>query len=470
MHYIRSLKFSSSLLLLLLSTLLLSGCAHKKLIDAGEDFNREGRYEQAVSQYRQALALKPDDRVTQLKLDSAQRKLDNWLDELFKQAKAAKQDKHHGRALLLFGKVAQLRRDSYALNQYKQLHQQLSNQYRYKIAVNSPTTLGANLGRSLKGVKVIKTVNKTNANEFSVTISHGQPTFDSSKKTMERKEQYVSGVVTVPNPDFIHLQQDIGEDRDRIEQLSNELDHQSQILKSRQRESDLLRKDLEIAKLRLQQSTAASPEYSRLQRNVDHYQQALNQSHRYYDKDAKAFDSIDKKLHNSQEGLSQHLDKLSYLSPTAKQDVLSDYHYEVDEMTRTASTRVTMTFNDQPAKSKNVTTSFSDETHDEHPRIKREFDPLALISDKKLTQQLYQQARKQAEQAIADHAKQYAENLKHSANQTVGVDDKMEAWVGYGLSDGSGVDQRTAYQMQHQLRQEFGIAGQFPINSLLDLF
>ncbi|MFT4927848.1 MAG: hypothetical protein ACI8WB_003962 [Phenylobacterium sp.] len=469
-------------LLLLLSGLFTTGCAHKQLIDAGEDHNRQGRYEQAVDQYQQALDLKPDDHATRQKLANAQQELDIWLDDVHTQANAAKRQGLDGRALLLFSKVAQLRRDQAAISQYKQLHQQLASQYRYKIAIDAPATLGANLARTLPDVQVIaktpshnNTYNNTNNNtnpdnQFSVKISVDKPVFATSSKTLEKMQQYVSGVTAVPNPDYLHLQDDIAKQRQHIDQLSVQLDHEHEAVNNRARELNLWQKDLEIARLRVQQAPANSTQASRLQQEVNRVQQELNRVQQYYNRETKALDKTAAKLHHSKDGLIEQLNELSYLPPTRKEDILSDYFYPVEEVTRSASAKVTIRFNRQGAKSKNVTVSDSDESHDEQPLIKLAYNSIELISDKALGKNYYHKAREQAEQAIKRHALDYRDGLKNKANQMAGIDDKMEAWVHYGISSEKAIDSHTSQRMTSQLKQEFGVAGEFPINDLLHLF
>lgn len=469
MHHINHTGLIKYLFIILL-TLVTTGCAHKELIDAAENFNRQGRYEQAVEQYQQALELKPDDNKTRQKLSDAQAQLDIWLDDVLSRAEAAKQDGLDGKALILFSKVAQLRRDQNALKQYKQLHQQLGNQSRYKVAIQSPKTLGDNVGRTLTDVQVINRANKTRSNEFTVKISHAKPSFNTYTEDLEKVKQYVSGVTAAPNPDYLHLQDDIVGEREHIHKLLSQLEHLQHDADNSHRQVDLLQKDLEIARLRWQQAPAGSAEQRRLQQEVAHYQQDLNQAQYDYEHEVEALDTVSHKLRKSEDNLTEHLNALSYLPPTVNQDVLSDYMYSVEEVTRSASAKVTISFNDEPSKSKTVAAEYTDEGHEEHPRIKLDFNPVKLISDKQLTRKYYDEARKEAEKAIADHADRYRSNLRNTANQLPGANQQMEGWVSYGVSSEKGVDGSTARRMQNQLYQELGYAGQFPINTLLHLF
>jgi tetratricopeptide (TPR) repeat protein len=457
-------------LFFIFSVLFTTGCAHKKLIDAAQDYAHQGRYEQAVEQYQKALDLKPNDNATQQKLADAQQKVDIWLDGIDAQAQTAKVQQLNGRALLLFAKVVQLRNDTNALAQYKKLHWQLTSQHRYKIQVDAPTTLGKNLAHQLDDIQVIDKADKSYANQFTVKVSHGKPAFVTKVKEIEKVQQYVSGVTSVPNPDYLHLQDDITNEREHIHQLSMQLEDRQITLDDLDRQVHLFEKDLEIAQLKAQRATPNSHEYQRLQQDINHYQQELNQVQHYFDKELNAHEKVSYKLHESKDALHKHLNELSYLPPTVEQDVLSDHFYPADEVTRTATAKVTIAFNQQPEKSKTVSASFTDTEHDEQPRIKLPYNPLELINDKQLSKQYYAKARQEVEQAIEDNASTYRHQLKNKANQMPGIDQKLEAWVNYGVASSKGVDDSTDRQMSYQLEQEFGVTGIFEVNTLLHLF
>ena len=55
---------------ILFLTLLVSGCAHKKLINAGDDYLSQGNYQHAVEKYKKALDEKPKDAKTLLKYNN----------------------------------------------------------------------------------------------------------------------------------------------------------------------------------------------------------------------------------------------------------------------------------------------------------------------------------------------------------------------------------------------------------------
>jgi flagellar biosynthesis chaperone FliJ len=458
------------ILLVLFFALITTGCAHKNLVEEGGDLNRQGRYELAVEKYTKALALKPKDRKTQQDLAFAQGELNFWLDGVLAQADAAKQQGLDGRALLLYSKVAQLRHDQHSLNQYKQLHRQLSDQSKYKIAINYPTTLGSNLGRSLSDVQVIMQAQNDMPNQFSVKLSYSKPQFTTGESQREKVKQYVSGTETVANPDYLHLQDDIANERDHINDFIGQYDHQRDDVDDQHRRVSNLRKDREIAQLKLGNATAGSNEYNKWRNEVNRLNTAVSKADQTLSNYQSQLDKLDHKIASAKKSLNEYLNALSYLPPTVEQDVYSDYLYLVKEVTRTGSGKLIVAFKDGSKKSKTVSVSYTDKGHDEHEIIGLGFNPIKLLSDKKLARKYNDKSRKEAEQAIARNATDYRNNLRDSANQMAGIDEKLEAWVRYGLSGQNGVDGYTAKQIRSQLQQEFGIAGEFEANKLLQLF
>ncbi len=457
-------------LFILFAGLVTTGCAHKDLIDAGEDYNRQGRYELAVAKYSKALELEPNNKKTRAKLNIAQLQLDLWLDDLLIEADAAKQNGLDGRALLLYSKVAKLRNEPDARGLYKQLHQQLGNNVRYKVAAKYPATLGKNLGHRLKDIQIINKADRNQSNQFTVKLSYSKPTFKTRTKLKDRSQSYVSGVETVANPDYLHLQDDIAQDRENVHNYAEQYDHLYSDVQAAQRKLTSLRKDREIAQLKMGNSQPNSSTYQHWHNEVYRLNGLVSNAEKSLSGFQHEYDDISHKLGSVKAQLSKHLSELSYLPPTAQQDVYSDYDYQIKEVTRLATGTLTLAFKGEGVKSKNISTSHTDIGHESHPTIDLDYNPVKLKPESRMTSDYYKEARKQAEKALTQHMTDYRNNLRDKANQLSGIDEKLEAWVRYGLSGEKGVDEGTARRMQSQLQQEFGIAGEFNINKLLHLY
>lgn len=461
---------STRLIPLLLLTLLSTGCAHKRLVKDGEDLNRQGRYELAVEKYKKALALKPKDKKTQQNLAFAEEELNHWLDEIYSQAIAAKQQGLQGRALLLYGKVAQLRKDSDAFSNYKQLHQQISEQAYYKLALHIPDDLSGNIARRLKHVRLIDKANQDNSNEFTAKINYSSPKFSSQKVKKQVTQQYVSGSETITNPDYTHLQQDIAEDRQHISEYTGKVDYQSHAVEDLRYHLRDLAKDKEIAQLRMNDAKPGSSQYYHRRNEVNRLTAAISEKEHQLSAQNSKLDAFIHKLDDYRKVLDKHLNELSYLPPTVEQEVYSDHTYALKQVTKTAAGNVSLSVKNGPTKTKSVNVKATDETHKAQPVIELSYNPLVLPSDEDMTINYRQKVASEAESLITAHARDHRKNLKEQAQRQSGVDQKLEGFVRYGLSGDDGVEDQTARKMRRMLEQEFGITGEFRINQLLKLF
>lgn len=460
---------SSRFIVLGLFCLAAGGCAHKRLIEAGEDLNRQGRIELAVEKYKQALEIEPNDRETRQNLEMAQAQLDDWLDDIHRQAQNAEQRGLNGRALLLYGKVAQLRRDLNAHDSYKRLRSDISENAYYKLALQIPKGLNNNVARHIKNVRLIDKASG-NANEFSakITFTPAKHARQSSKK--EVVEQYVSGTETVTNPDYIALQAAIREDRDTIREYEDKISGQRQVLERQREKLTSVRKDREIAQLRLDDTTEGSGQYYHWRNQVNLLNAEVTKQQNRVNQEQSELDKLIARQNEYNQALDSHLEELSYLPPTVEQPVYSDYAFEVKQISAVASGNLNLSFKNGPTKNKTVKVKVSDETHQEHPLIELDHNPLKLPNNSQMAAKYRQQVVKDAESLITSHAGDYRQQLKGDADRQNGIDQQLEAFVRYGLAGDDGVDEQSGRRMRRILEQEFGITGEFDINRLLNLY
>jgi len=474
-----SISTARQFILVIMIGLLTTGCAHKRLIDDGEDFDRAGRYELAVNKYKKALALKPKDSKTQKKLQIAQNALDNWLEQLLVKADTAFEQGLNGRAMVLYSKVAQLSDNPHALAQYKMLHKTLKDQARYHLLINAPQQLGKNLGRQLADVTLVKQIDSQASNHFRLKVNAAKPSFKTTSQIKEVTQEYVSGVETVANPEFINLQDDINEQREQLDHYHSEYDHKLSDTNNAQHSLISFEKDLEIARLRLSRANPNSNNYRYWQGEVDRLHHQVTHYQRLHSDLRHQLDDINQHIAHGREQLDQALNALSYLEPTALQDIYSEHVYQVEQVTRKASGKLNVAFSGSTSsdfnhkdlnRSKTITAKAVDDGHQEQPLLNLDFNPISLPSDNKITNDYHQNSAEQVNVAIKQHLRDYRNHLRLKANRQNGIDEKLEAWVHYGLSDSMGVDDGSQNTIKRQLEQEYGIAGEFNINRLLYLF
>jgi anti-sigma factor RsiW len=89
------------------------------------------------------------------------------------------------------------------------------------------------------------------------------------------------------------------------------------------------------------------------------------------------------------------------------------------------------------------------------------------MSEQQLRGELQASARTFAQDYIRTEVRSHRASLLTSANRTVGSDSRVEKLVSYGLSGRNGVSSHISGKMQQQLQSEYGVEGEFPINTLL---
>jgi hypothetical protein len=112
----------------------------------------------------------------------------------------------------------------------------------------------------------------------------------------------------------------------------------------------------------------------------------------------------------------------------------------------------------------------NDSYHEAQPLLDLVADPLSQLSKQQLQNELRASARIFTQDYLRDELEAYRTGLLASANNTIGANPRMEKLVSYGLSSHSGVNPQVARRMEQQLQSEYGIEGEFPINTLLHQF
>lgn len=479
MQRFTAIFINTRLITLFIAALILSGCAHKQLIDDGEQYQQAGRFEQAVKSYQQALSIKPNDKKTQQKLTTAQQALNLWLDKIYSAAQQAQSQNLPGRAMLLYSKIAQLRADQNAIAQYKKLHQQLIKQSRYHLHAQGPSQFGDQFAARINNVIINRNNNPTANNHFTLNATISQPQFKTQSTQQVVTQSYISGYQTVANPQFHQLQHDIAHNREQLEQY--QANYNNKLAEADHAHLALItvEKDLEIARLRLNQTDPNTSNYNYWRNEINRLSHIVDDKKHHYDDIRHQLDAINHQLEENRQQIDSALNELSYIEPTVEQPIHANHSYEVEQVTRTATGKLKVAFtghkqslfgNKNLRRSKTITASDSDQGHQQQPLLDLAFNDIALQSDQQISRQFYANAKAQARIAIEQHLNDYRSHLREQANQATGIDAQLEAGVIYGLSGSDGVDKPTANNMKNQLTQEFGIAGEFNINQLLYLF
>lgn len=479
MESLKATLINTRIITLMVATLLLSGCAHQRLIDDAEQHQQTGRYEQAVKSYKQALELKPNDKKTQQQLFIAQQALDSWLDNIHQAAINAENQNLPGRAMLLYSKVAELRPDQQAINSYKNLHQQLVSKARYHLYAKGPSQFGGQFAARINDVIITSNQNPQKNNHFVLNATISAPQFNSSSSQKTVTQSYISGYQTVANPKFHDLQNDIAHNREQLEHFQTDYDIKLGEADHAHLQLTNVEKDLEIARLRLNQANPNTSNYNYWRNEINRLSRIADDNKHYYDDIRSQLDAFSHQMEDKRAQIDSALNELSYINPTVEEPIHSDHSYEVTQVSRIATGKLNVAFkgsnnslfgNKDLRRSKTIKAQDSDESHQEQPVLDLPYNGIKLQSDQQISQQYYTNGKEQARVAIKQHLNDYRGHLREQANQVAGIDKQLEAGVIYGLSGSDGVDSPTARKMKNQLVQEFGIAGEFEINKLLYLF
>jgi len=444
--------------------LLLSGCAHQNYMEEGQKFSQSNQYEAAVEQFNLALNEEPEDLATQKQLENSKQQLNQWARALEPKADAAFRNDNLGKALLLYGKSAQITKNSHSVKRYKTIYATLRNQS--MITANIiPNKLGINnntLG-SIDGIKANKSA------KTSLSFAQSNPIFEIQQSTQEAVTQYISGSQLIANPELVDLQhqlQDLrnqrrayGQDISNLRRDANdERSHVQNLSRQLQRtEMSLAATNLSNAQLNTYNQQAANlrNQLSSAKRNEKSVAHHLNQAQR-------SFNSVSDNFHHLSEDLS--------ITPAVVEiPVYSDYVHQEFSQTNTLSGVVYLKVNNV-TRTAAVSVASSDTSHPAHPTIDLTANPLAVLSQQQLTPQ-YNTERfniglRLINELIAEHKASYL----YKAQDATNLENKMTLLVQHGLITHAPAASNATKNLSDMLIVEFGRGGIFNINQLLHLY
>ncbi|MCO7224961.1 tetratricopeptide repeat protein [Pleionea sp. CnH1-48] len=451
--------------LLAVGFLLLTGCAHQRLMDSAQDNMLEGRYEEAVNQYQQALKLEPDDQKTRAKLAQAQTHYRQWLGEVKKLAVSAEKQGLKGKALLLHAKLAAAQYDQSSLQRYNQLYADLKQdtQFLTRLKYNQ-RLLQPELANGIAGLKV-----STKA-KHRIEVLLAPVNIETRSFSERRSAEYVSGTETIANPEFLALQNSIYHQKEQAAHTRREARRFREDYRHLQRDTHQLEQELNRAISRRNQYPANSPEYQRWNREVNDTERDLrdirrraDQAHDYWQREREQFIYLEDELN----GMLHHL---SMMPPTVIQDVYSTYEYDVTIMQRSAQSDLKVKVDDRIY---NAPISLVDEDteHQAHEIIGLGKKLAALKSKRQMTSDAHHEARLAAQslirQAVAEHKNQY---LIKAAQPAVTPQQKFELYIRNALAGKEGASGSVTKDIQQHLQLELGIGGYFDVNRLISFY
>jgi len=459
---------------LLVLLFLASGCAHKKLVNAGDDYLTQGNYQYAVEKYQKALKEKPNDVKTLNKYNQAKALFETWLDKLEFSAQQAEKQQYLGKAQLLYAKLAKHRNSDFYKNKQLALKQQNLNDYGLKINLSlKQSQLKQSFHQDFEKITFLKQKASNKANEIDMTFSLSKVKFDLKQQTELINEEYISGYETIVNPDYQNIQHDIVDYRADIKSSRQALHALELVANSQSKELQLVIKDLQITELTLERTKVNTSEYYRLTQQEQSLKKQLKKQQGINEKNLKKVAKAEKKIAKKERRLDElfhHLDATPELADIA---IYADYQYPVTITNQIINGQLEMQVrgnsNFNRARQYNVQAINQSKSHKAHQRIGLKNKAKKLKNNLQLKQMLYLQTRRKIVNLIGSQQSEYQQTLISNANISNEIAQKLNLRLIAAMISHKSVPSYTHNQMQQQLKNEFGHGGSFQVDELLNI-
>lgn len=452
--------------ILFLSTLLISGCAHKKHIEAGDQYVQQGRYELAIRAYEEALNSRKNDKKTRQKLATAKTFFSEWLLQINQQALQAESNEQLEVALLLHAKLAS--QGNYASKQaFKRLYGAVRPNVVYQVYLDNQS--GIDLTQSLQTHPDVQLANReiTSNNGVNLSLELGPEQFSISEKSIVRSGEFLDGYRKEENPEFHSLNHDIDHAESKIRKLDRDWRKSDDKVRRDSTEVRLLEKDQEIWTLKLEQLAPESSAAIRLEAKLRKLERitlpdaksALRQSEKrktQLDNDLKKYKKKKRRL----------LERFRHTAPTIEIPVYSSLEYPVQIMTKHVSGQLQLSTSVGQSTNLVIRTEHVDEGHNAIPLLSLESDPIQLHTDLQMQLNYQAKATEDAMLTILRWKDIYRRNLASDALNAQNPDQRTSLFVRYLLS-GQISDPAVVAQFKQQLTFTYGQAGEFDIPMIL---
>lgn len=444
--------------------ILLSGCAHQNYLDEGLKYSKTNQYEAAVEQFTLALNEQPDDIETQSALANATKNLHDWATALEPKADIALKNKQLGKALLLYGKSAQITKNPYSVKNYKSLYSTL----REKSLINakiSPNKLGIS-DVELNKVEGIKTSKEA---KVLLTLSQSNPIFETQQSTHDAVIEYISGSQLIANPEIIELQhqlQNVQSKRHSYHRKQDEL--RSSYNNANSRVQSLSSK---IQRVEMQQlaTNLSSQQHANYKQQASSLRSQLSSAKSQKESAKQSLEKIKKSSANLNNKISRIASGLSYTPAVVEVPVYSDYIYQEFKQTNILSGVVYLRVNNA-IRTASVNVSSSDVSHPAQPTINLPPNPMTVLSQQQLTPQYNAERFKIGLRLINELVAEHKASFLYKAQDSTNLDQKLTLLVQHGLVTSDGASETALTMLTSMLTAEFGRGGIFNSNQLLSLY
>lgn len=447
-------------------TMFLGGCAHKRHIEAGDQYMQQGRYELAIRAYQEALNSRSRDKDTRQKLSLAESQFAQWLSQISQQAQQAESQNQLEVALLLHAKLAE-QGDYESKQAFNRLYSQIRPNVVYQVYLQQQHNI--NLTQSVQTHPDLALSNSSVAGTggANLTVDLGAEQFSISEKQIVRSGEFLEGYRTEENPEFHRLNHDIDYLEERIRDLDRDWRRADDKLQRQKTEVRLLEKDQEIWTLKLSNLPSDSSAAIQLRSKLNVLERTtLPNARRELKKRQDKKSSIDSNLEKKRKKRRRLLEDFRHTSPTVQIPVYSTLEYPVQVMTKHVSGQLKMTTDQGISTNLVIREQHTDEGHTAVPLLQLERDPIQLNSDLQMQLAYKAKATEDAMLTILRWKDGYRRTLASNAQNAQTPDQRTTLFVRYLLS-GEVSDPSVVAQFKQQLSFTYGQAGEFDIPMIL---
>ena len=463
----KNYNLKSSLIVMVVSLLLLGGCSHRNFIKAGQKFYATEHFELAVAQFEQALTEKPDDQETINQLQQAKSALIAWANQLEVKADNAVVAGHNGKAMLLYSKVLTITHSEYASKKYRELYNELS----LKSSVSAqwlPNKLGlnANVFSDIDGLNLI------GQSAIKLNLKKSNPIFEIQQSSLAKTEQYISGSQMISNPEFSEIQHQIRSHqneqhlvRDHLSDSRHQVSHQQDRVVQLQNQQQSLQQNQLRTELSASNKQSLSTQLNQISSRLDAARQAVDNSRRHRKQ-------YQRQLSHNRHELSRLIDQLSYTPAIVSAPIYSDYTYQIQQQKNLLSAQLFLTISDRGTnntRAANVMVSSEDQSHPGHPILNLGPNPMQVKSQPQLIPLFNQEIKLISQRMLTEFVDEHRHRYILLASRSDNSDQQLEWWVAHGLVTKQGAVDGIAAKIRQRLALEYGVGGEFDINSLLHL-
>lgn len=448
----------------------LGGCAQNKAVIAGDEYFKAGKYQLAVEAYSRAMPQEPDNEELHKKSIEALNRYHQSLDVLLIEAQKLEQQKKHGTAMFLYGKVASANYKASARTRYNQLKAQIRARNLYKLnASYDKKVFGKYFLQNKSNIQLVDKIDESQSNEMGISMKLASPKFHIKSFTKTGSGKYVSGKQQVTNPSYTKQEDEIESKEREMESKQAWVD---KLTSRSQNMADLQAAQSELAQAqsRLRSAVAGSPDHKSAQANVKDAQNAVA-------KQKKRRQNIFNDLATAREDYRNIHASLAYarrliltIPTTIWVDAYKTHTYPI--FVNTQHINALLSYQDSNGKSAStlVRASFTNQSHDAQPIIRVSAAPRREIDERELVKKLHLAAQEHGEGIVDEYVDAYRNGILTRAEQSSDPSEKLELWINYALVGSSDdVSHTISTQVREQLSRLYGHGADFDLSKILFL-